>query len=152
MNGKKRAKVYATCILLAVLGTSALIMGMRPMIWYDQQGRDVVMDLESQFDLPVEAGETRESIYHGGFAYLTLGGWKTGSKVSVYGVESASLQDQLIAYASLLVNEQRMNDVVMEFHPARSFVTEGAWSRLIETEPLRMERIKATSSSRKTAD
>lgn len=128
---------------MSSLVAAAFIFFTMPLVWYDQQGVDLVTILESKFDLPVEKGEAREAIYCRGFAYLTLKGWKTGSKVFVYGVESRSLQDQLIEHATLVVHDQKMNDVVLEFHPTRSFVTRDAWSELVETEPIRDARIRS---------
>jgi hypothetical protein len=130
---------------MSSLVAAAFLFFTMPLVWYDQQGTDLVTILESRFDLPIEEGESREAIYHGGFAYLTLKGWKTGSKVFVYGVESRSLQDQLIEHATLVVNDQKLNDVVLEFHQKRAFVTKGAWSEVIETEPIRDARIRYKS-------
>lgn len=114
-----------------------------PLVWYDQQGTDLVTIIENKYDLPIEEGGSREAVYCGGFAYITLKGWKTGSKVFVYGVESRTLQDQMIDHATLIANDQKMNDIVLEFHPTRVFVTRGAWSELVETEPIRETRIRS---------
>jgi hypothetical protein len=143
MKRKKKVVIFGLFVIMSSLVAAAFLFFSMPLVWYDQQGRDLVTILESEFDLPIEEGESREAIYHGGFAYLTLKGWKTGSKIFVYGVESKSLQDQLIEHATLVVNDQKMNDVVLEFHPTRVFVTKGALSELVEIEPIRGVRIRA---------
>jgi len=143
MKRNKKVIVGAALVILICLVAAAFLLFSMPLIWYDQQGRDLVTILESKFDFPIEKSESREAIYHSGFAYLTLKGWKKGSKVFVYGVESKSLQDRLIEHSTILVSDQKMNDVVLEFHPPRVFITKGALSELVETEPIRVDRIRA---------
>jgi hypothetical protein len=143
MKRKKKVILGSSLVILCSLVSAALFFFSMPLVWYDQQGRDLVTILESKFDLPIEEGESREAIYCGSFAYLTVKGWKTGSKVFVYGVGSKSLQDQIIDHATLVANDQKMNDIVLEFHPTRVFVTRGAWSELVETEPIRETRIRS---------
>ena len=143
MKRKKKVILCASFVIVSSLMTAAFLFFTLPLVWYDQQGRDLVTILEKKFDLPIEEGESREAIYHRGFAYFTLKGWMTGSKVFVYGVESKLLQDQLIEDATLVVHNQKMNDVVLEFHPTRTFVTRGAWLEFVETEPIRDARIRS---------
>jgi hypothetical protein len=128
---------------MSSLITAAFLFFTMPLVWYDQQGTDLVTILESKFDLPIEEGESREAIHCGGFAYLTRKGWKTGSKVFVYGVELRTLQDQIIDHAMLVANDQKMNDIVLEFHPTRVLVTRSALSEFVETEPIRETRIRS---------
>lgn len=140
VNRKKKILIAVAIMLSAVIAAVLVFLSM-PLVWYDQQGSDLVTVLESRFDLPIGEGESREAIYCSGHAYLTLKGWKLGSKVLVYGVESQSLQDRLLDEARLVVSDQRMNDVVFEFHPKRTIVTTGAVSEVVETKPIRIERI-----------
>ncbi len=143
MKRNKKAIIISSLIMLSAVFAAAFVFCSMPLVWYDQQGNNLVTILESKFDLPHREGESREAIYHKGYAYLTLKGWKLGSKILVYDVESRSLQDQLIEQATTLVNDQKMNDVVFEFHPKRIIITTGASSTAVETKPTRFERISA---------
>src|SRR6478609_12004037 len=135
MKRKKKAILVTAVIMLGTVIAAGFVFFSMPLVWYDRQGFNLVTILESKFDLPIEEGESREAIYHTGYAFLTLKGWKLGSKVFVYGVESQSLQDRLLEQAAILISDQRMNDVVFEFHPKRMVVTTGDWSQVKETKP-----------------
>lgn len=130
---KKRIAMSGAIVLAIMLLAAGVIASRMPMIWYDEQVFQLVSALKGEFQFAGVEPPSREGIYHNGHAYLSISGWKTGSKITVYGMTSPSDQNRLLERTQEIVQDKKMQDMFVEFFPSDPKTTE----------PLRKSRIRS---------
>ena len=141
-------------ILAVVAGLFCLIITVgflmyrdMPVKWYDEQGKQIVEVIESEFDIPIDPMNKRKGIYHSGWAYRRRGVWNTGSSVTVYGLKDSDVQDRILLRIKALVETMNYWDVRVTFYDDAKFETEGNSTRRLETKELRSERVVGKTAS-----
>jgi hypothetical protein len=138
-----RKKVISAILFVFILiGYFIYVSFTRPIKWYDEQGSQIVKEIQNKYSIPIDGMSERPGIYHKGWAYFDWGKWKTGSLITIYGVKNTYTQGRIINNIKHILEDNNFNNVKVIFYDESRYEKRGSVTTRLPSSELRIIIIK----------
>jgi hypothetical protein len=149
MKRKTSLSVIALMLLAAVIFAAVIFYRYsdQPILKHDRQGNAIVAVIKGEFEIPIDPLTKRPGIFCGGWSYWRGFVWNAGSRITIFGVHEADIQNRIIDRIEGVVKMNNYWDVLVVFYSDAKIEHEGNWTGRIDVPELRNVRVIGKTES-----